>query len=109
MGQAKIKKNKQALKVWTECVLCTLGLERPIETDAQKAAAKAIKEIHARSFSGRYPELGKMIKCSVCNRRHRASVVHEQKFATGRYDLRDPKPLLIAGKTPETESLIEER
>jgi hypothetical protein len=50
-----------------------------------------------------------MIKCQVCSRRHRASIVHEQKFATGRYDLRDPKPLLIAGVTPETESLIEER
>jgi hypothetical protein len=41
-------------------------------------------EEHRRSlsFSGRHPELGKMIKCDGCGRRHRSSIIHERKFAT---------------------------
>ena len=69
----------------------------------QEAAAKVLKEIRGRSFSGRNPSLGKMIKCQFCLTRHRQNErVCEQIFATGRYDLRDPKLLLIAGQTPET-------
>ena len=59
-------------------------------------AEKAIKEIQARSFSGRNPELGKMINCH-CGRRHRESEKHDMKY------------IAEAGKTPATESLIEER
>jgi hypothetical protein len=32
----------------------------------------ATKEIASRSFSKRHPELGKMINCAVCGRRHRS-------------------------------------
>jgi hypothetical protein len=39
------------------------------------------KTFENRSFSGRHPELGKMIKCAVCGRRHRSSVVCEQKYS----------------------------
>lgn len=76
----------------------------PVQTPESKAASdQALAEIKNRSFSGRHPELGKMIKCQVCGLRHRKNErVCKQKFATGRYDLRDPKPLLIAGQTPET-------
>lgn len=73
------------------------------------AATQAIADIRGRSFSGRHPELGKMIKCQVCGRRHRAVETHEQKFATGKHDIRDPKLLMIAGETPETETVIESR
>jgi hypothetical protein len=70
--------------------------------EGQEAAAKALDVIRARSFQGRNPDLGKMFKCQICKLRHRGEQC-EQKFATGRYDTRDPKPLLIAGETPETE------
>src|SRR2546423_938656 len=65
----------------------------------QDVAETVLAEIRGRSFSGRHPELGRMIKCQVCRSRHRSSTQCEQKFATGRYDLRDPKPLLIAAQT----------
>lgn len=72
----------------------------------QQVIADALEAIRNRSFSGRHPELGKMINCPHCDLRHRENERKcEQRFATGRYDLRDPKPLLIAGQTPETSSL----
>lgn len=91
-----------------------------VPTEAgQQAATKTLAEIRSRSFSARHPELGKMIKCQMCGRRHRAVqqlkthgadgvtkqskfvgiIACVQQFATGRYDLRDPKPLLIASQT----------
>ena len=54
---------------------------RPTE-EGQSAVQETLAAIRQRSFSGRNPELGKMVKCQVCGRRHRASEVHEQKFAT---------------------------
>lgn len=47
-------------------------------TQAQLDAATA--EIAGRSFTGRHPELGKMINCAVCGLRHRAINKCEQKF-----------------------------
>ena len=44
------------------------------------ASVLALEEIKKRSFAGRHPELGKMIKCQVCNRRHREVIKCEQKF-----------------------------
>jgi uncharacterized OB-fold protein len=53
----------------------------PQSPEAIAAAEKATKEIRGRSFSGRHPELGKMIKCAVCGRRHRKEERKcEQKF-----------------------------
>jgi hypothetical protein len=67
------------------------------------AVTDALAAIKQRSYSGRNPQLGKMIKCQVCKTRHRENERKcVQVFATGRYDLREPKPLLIAGQTPET-------
>jgi hypothetical protein len=43
-------------------------------------ADKVLADLRSRSFSGRHPELGKMIKCQVCGRRHRAVEKCEQKF-----------------------------
>jgi len=36
---------------------------------------KALKDMRARSFSGRNPELGRMINCPVCERRHRETQI----------------------------------
>jgi hypothetical protein len=36
----------------------------------QEAVDKATKALRSRSYSGRHPELGKMIKCAACGRRH---------------------------------------
>lgn len=48
--------------------------------EAQAAADKALGDIRDRSFSGRNPELGKMINCQVCDRRHRAVIKCKQVF-----------------------------
>jgi hypothetical protein len=85
MGQAKIKK---------KLLLAAEGFinrgapvedsefEAPVPSpEASEAAAKALAEIHDRSFAGRNPEVGKMIKCQVCSRRHRDSLKCEQKFS----------------------------
>jgi hypothetical protein len=44
------------------------------------ASVLALEEIKRRSFSGRHPELGKMVNCQVCRTRHRSSIKCEQKF-----------------------------
>lgn len=85
---------------------------KPTEA-GQQAAAQALLDIRSRSFSGRNPELGKMTKCQVCGLRHRIAIVHAQVFAK-RWKVENGKKvytdeLLIAGQTPETESLIEAR
>jgi hypothetical protein len=46
------------------------------------ASVLALEEIKRRSFSGRNPELGKMIKCQVCQKRHRDSIKCVQVFTT---------------------------
>jgi hypothetical protein len=45
---------------------------------AKEAFEKAFKQ---RSFSGRNPELGKMVKCSQCGLRHRESENHTHSLA----------------------------
>jgi hypothetical protein len=58
-----------------------IELEKPKPTaSGLVASVLALEEIKRRSFSGRHPELGKMIKCQVCQKRHRSSVKCEQKF-----------------------------
>jgi hypothetical protein len=44
------------------------------------AVQSAITDIMDRPYSERKPELGKMIKCQVCQHRHRAHIKCEQKF-----------------------------
>jgi hypothetical protein len=53
---------------------------KPVSQEVADLAAKALADVHDRSFSGRHPELGKMIKCQVCNRRHRDSIKCQQIF-----------------------------
>lgn len=48
---------------------------------SQRAAEQALQAIRERSFSGRHPELGKMINCQFCGLRHRENERKcEQKF-----------------------------
>lgn len=44
-----------------------------------KAVAEFTKAQEAKSFSGRHPELGKMVNCRVCSTRHRSIHVCEQR------------------------------
>lgn len=62
--------NPEAPFVPTE-VTDTPEMEFRSSPEALAAAEEAISDIKSRSFSGRHPELGKMIKCQVCKLRHR--------------------------------------
>lgn len=81
-------------------------------SDVQLATIKFAQEHHAKSFSERNPELGRMINCShpgCTTHRHRATVVHEDLvYATPHYDLdeetglqkpQEEKRILIAAQT----------
>lgn len=48
----------------------------------KEAAEKFERERKGKSFSGRHPELGPMIKCYVCNRRHRDNEQCLIRYAT---------------------------
>jgi hypothetical protein len=58
----------------------------PNKQDIQKLVAEAVakfREEHAgKTFSQRHPEAGKMVKCHVCSRRHRSTIVCQQVFTT---------------------------
>jgi hypothetical protein len=54
--------------------------EEQVAQVAADAVEKSLGVIRGRSFTVRHPELGKMIKCQVCTRRHRDSIKCEQKF-----------------------------
>jgi hypothetical protein len=43
-----------------------------VRQEVAQAIAKFREALPERSFSGRHPELGRMINCKVCGRRHRA-------------------------------------
>jgi hypothetical protein len=61
-----------------------------VSEELQKALKAAVKGIEDRSFSGRNPHLGKMIKCQPCGRRHRENEKKcEQVFTyrVGDYEL----------------------
>jgi len=51
-----------------------------VSEELQKAIDATRNKLEDRSFSGRHPELGKMFKCQVCQKRHRAHIVCTQKF-----------------------------
>jgi len=53
---------------------------KPVSQEVVDAVNAALEDISSRSFSGRHPELGKMIKCQVCRLRHRESVKCQQRF-----------------------------
>jgi hypothetical protein len=59
-------------------------MENNAETDVKKLVADAIakfREEHVGlSYSQRHPELGKMVNCPLCFRRHRSVIVCQQVF-----------------------------
>jgi hypothetical protein len=50
-------------------------------TEIQNAIDRFREKYHNKSFSGRHPELGRMINCPICDRRHRTSEICLQRFA----------------------------
>jgi hypothetical protein len=44
------------------------------EADVALAIAKFKAEREVKPFSGRNPQLGKMVNCKICNHRHRSSI-----------------------------------
>jgi hypothetical protein len=55
---------------------------KSVPAEVIEAVTSALESVHARTFSGRHPELGKMIKCQVCGTRHRLNErTCVQKFA----------------------------
>jgi hypothetical protein len=62
-----------------------------------EAVAKALQAIRNRSYAGRHPELGKMVNCPVCDRRHRGSIC-APIYAVGRYAL-EKTPLIASQET----------
>lgn len=61
------------------------------------AVSKFQAEQYSKSFSERNPDLGKMIKCQICTRRHRSSQVCEQRFAL--YEDDTPVMAPLTGKS----------
>ena len=45
------------------------------ENNLNEAVQKAQEALSNRTYSGRHPELGRMIKCAFCSRRHRETLV----------------------------------
>ena len=74
-----------------------INLLTPEQAKLLAATAKFYQSQRSRPFSERHPELGKMINCVVCDRRHRSSVKCEPMYAVGQYD--PEKKVLIAPKT----------
>jgi len=74
-----------------------INLVTPEQVKLLEATAKFYRSQRNRSFSERHPELGKMINCSVCDRRHRSSIECVPIYAVGKYD--PEKKVLIAPKT----------
>ncbi len=66
-----------------------------------EAAAAALKEIRNRSFSGRHPDLGRMINCPFCGLRHREHDNGRDKPCEQTFAIQNGVHA-IAGKTPST-------
>jgi len=88
-----------------------------VETEAvpnaagQAASAEVLAEIRSRSFSGRHPELGKMVKDPITGRRVRQAEQSTEQVFAKRWKVVDGEKVytdekLIAGLTPETETVI---
>ena len=64
-----------------------------------KAIADAVNTLRAKSYAGRNPSLGRMIKCAVCGNRHYSSKACEPRYAThdrhGDPYFEDGSPLVI--------------
>jgi hypothetical protein len=61
--------------------------EFEIKSEIAKAIADIREKQKDKSFSERHPELGKMINCPMCDRRHRTSEICLQRFAKTEEDV----------------------
>jgi hypothetical protein len=52
-----------------------------VKSEIQKVIAEIREKQKEKSFSERHPELGKMVNCLICDRRHRTSEICLQRFA----------------------------
>jgi hypothetical protein len=50
-----------------------------IKSELNKAIEEYLTDFESKSFSGRHPELGKMVNCPVCSLRHRSVHVCTQR------------------------------
>jgi hypothetical protein len=62
-----------------------INLQTQKNLERNQLVTKAFNVLRARSFSGRHPEVGRMINCPVCDRRHRGNIC-EPKYGVGRWD-----------------------
>lgn len=58
-----------------------------VKPEIKDAIARIREKEKEKSFSGRHPELGKMINCQFCDRRHRSSILCFQVFAKDKNDI----------------------
>jgi hypothetical protein len=106
MDEARVQESSSTEEGKTSEV--SQSVEELENTSRNNSVEQALQAVHERirvlSFSGRHPDLGKMFKCQVCGIRHRqAERDCKQVFAKrGAMEL-------IAGQTPETETVIEAR
>jgi hypothetical protein len=84
-------------------VIERIAEEPVVETEAVPASdktkalvEKVLADFKNRSFGGRHPELGKMIKCQVCGTRHRSMIKCKQQFK----ELHIEEDLETGEKTP---------
>lgn len=86
---------------------------KPTE-EALAAAGAALIEMSLRSFSERHPELGKMINCPFCDRRHRSAIKCTQRFKilwidedveTGKFEYQYAT-VPLPGQTPTIKAIL---
>jgi hypothetical protein len=53
---------------------------KPASPEAVALSQEALAKLRNRPFAERHPELGRMVKCQICNRRHRSVQKCEQRF-----------------------------
>jgi hypothetical protein len=70
-------------------------LDTPERRAIQTVAEAFFNERENLSFSGRNPELGKMINCGVCGRRHRSSHTCVQNYTVEAKSSRPPKGRIL--------------
>ncbi len=58
-----------------------------IKPEVEKAIVDFRENQKEKSFSSRHPELGKMVKCQVCSRRHRTFEICLQTFAKDKNEI----------------------
>lgn len=84
-----------------------VGPGQSASTPMGPGVAEALQEVRSRSFSGRRRELGKMIKCRVCGRRHRKNErVCIEKVLTPTKPGKKQAPLLLRGVTHSGSPLV---